>query len=168
MHPPQMLWEWLALRDPQRARALDPADGYRILRALEIALAPAERSPDGAGSRTLRTAGIPFFKAVLDVPMETIDARIERRADEMLARGLLDEAERIGAERGRGRCGRLSASARVSARMEHCAGAAYSRSCARRGVTRGASVRGSRPNPTRIWIDPGSLDARAREKLGWT
>lgn len=167
VHPPQMLWEWLALRDPQRARAIDPADGYRILRALEIALAPAERSPDGAGSRTLRSAGIPFFKAVLDVPMETIDARIERRADEMLARGLLDEAERIGAD------------AVAADAVGYPQALAHLRGWSTAQELRTALVRATRryarrqrswlsSEPDAHWIDPGSLDVRAREKLGWT
>lgn len=47
MHPPEFLHEWLLVHDPVRAQALDPHDTYRVLRALEIALAPhAERDED--------------------------------------------------------------------------------------------------------------------------
>jgi tRNA dimethylallyltransferase len=165
-HPPQMLWEWLALRDPARARAIDPADAYRILRALEVALAPRGVARDAASGRTLRSAGIPFFKAVLDVPMDVIDANIEHRAERMLAQGLLDEAERIGA-------GAVAADA-----VGYPQALAYLRGWSSRAELRTALVRATRRfarrqrswfrnEPGAVWLDPASLEAAAREKLGW-
>ena len=96
VHPPEVLHAWLGTRAPARAAALGPGDTYRIVRALEIALAP-----DGSancGHPSLRVAGIPFVKLVLDVEPEVLETRIAARVATMLAAGLVDEAERIGPE----------------------------------------------------------------------
>jgi tRNA dimethylallyltransferase len=97
LHPPEVLADWLAALAPDRAAAIDPNDPYRIARALEVALlaragAPAPRAP----LPTLRAAGIPFVKLVLETDSEVLLERIERRVDGMLAAGLLAEAERVG------------------------------------------------------------------------
>jgi len=97
IHPPEMLHAWLALRDARRAEAIDSADTYRVVRALEIALAPRESSERDDAPRTLREVGIPFVKLFLDVPLDELDARIDARTDAMMRSGLLEEAERIGA-----------------------------------------------------------------------
>jgi tRNA dimethylallyltransferase len=97
LHPSEVLHAWLATRAPERARAVDPADTYRILRALEIAL--AEPAPAPAAERaSLRSAQIPFVKLVLDVAPKELDARIAARVEAMLANGFVEEAERIGPE----------------------------------------------------------------------
>jgi tRNA dimethylallyltransferase len=95
LHPPEVLHAWLRTRDPVRAAALSPGDGYRIVRALEIALAEPAAAP--APAATARPPAFTFRKIVLDVPEGELDVRIAGRVDAMLAGGLLDEAERIGA-----------------------------------------------------------------------
>lgn len=95
-HEPAFLYEWLCVRDPRRARALHPGDSYRVLRALEVALSVRD-TPSSAPLRTLRSAGIAFRKVYLSVDRAVVDRRIEERIREMLAHGLLEEAERIGA-----------------------------------------------------------------------
>jgi tRNA dimethylallyltransferase len=96
MHPPDVLHEWLASRDPRRAIEIPAGDRYRVLRALEIALAG-----DGAEARgpqpSLRGAGIRSLKLALDLGDVELDDRIERRVDAMLERGFVLEAERVGA-----------------------------------------------------------------------
>jgi tRNA dimethylallyltransferase len=100
IHPPEALHAWLTARDPRRAALISPHDPYRIVRALEIAL--AQESPAAPQRRpapppdTLRSARIPYRKVVLRVEMAELAARIARRTDAMLAAGLLEEAERIG------------------------------------------------------------------------
>jgi tRNA dimethylallyltransferase len=95
-HPLDFLYEWLGLLAPARAAAIDPGDAYRLTRALEIALAPA---PTAVAPRAnLRTRGIASLKLVLDVSEDERDARIAARTDTMLARGFIDEAERVGAD----------------------------------------------------------------------
>ena len=97
LHPPETLHAWLAARDPGRAAALSPQDRYRVVRALEIALAPRNAArAELAAAPSLRVAGIPYLKVVLDVPQGLIDERIARRVDAMLAAGLVAEAERVG------------------------------------------------------------------------
>jgi tRNA dimethylallyltransferase len=98
LHPPEVLHDWLRARDPRRAAEIAAGDGYRVVRALEIALSDASAA-SGAGSGEaagLRAAGIPFLKVVLDVEHAALDAAIAARVDRMLARGLVEEAERVG------------------------------------------------------------------------
>ncbi|GAC1495699.1 MAG: tRNA (adenosine(37)-N6)-dimethylallyltransferase MiaA [Vulcanimicrobiaceae bacterium] len=102
VHPPDVLHAWLASLDPARARALAPSDAYRIVRALEIALAsrqpsqPAAREADRSCVPTLRAAGLPACKVVLDVAPALLDERIASRTDALLAAGIVEEAERVG------------------------------------------------------------------------
>ena len=166
VHPPEVLWEWLVARDPGRAKALEPNDTYRVLRALEIALAPESANPDRSSNATLRASGIPFVKLALDVPLDAIDARIEARADAMLLDGLLDEAERIGE-------GATAANA-----VGYPQALAYLRGWSTHAELRASLVRATRryarrqrawlrSEPGITWVTPPSLEAAAREKLGW-
>ncbi|MFY9779336.1 MAG: tRNA (adenosine(37)-N6)-dimethylallyltransferase MiaA [Candidatus Baltobacteraceae bacterium] len=96
LHPPEVLYEWLASRAPARAAALAAGDTYRVVRALEIALVTEPGANGARAHPSLRSAGIPFVKLVLDVAQEELDRRIGARVEAMLAAGLVDEAERIG------------------------------------------------------------------------
>lgn len=98
LHPPDVLHAWLAALDPARAAALPASDGYRVMRALEFALATrsGKAQPGRKPHETLRSRGIAFMKVVLDVEMAELERRITRRVDRMLDDGLLDEAERLG------------------------------------------------------------------------
>jgi tRNA dimethylallyltransferase len=98
-HPPEVLAAWLRVLAPERAAAIAASDPYRVTRALETVLsarsgAPVEPEP----LPTLRAGGIPLVKLVLAVEPDALLARIEHRVDAMLAAGLIDEAERIGAD----------------------------------------------------------------------
>jgi len=99
IHPPEVLHDWLRARDPRRAASVPPGDAYRIVRALEIALARATgvavaELPEPPSS--LRARGLAVHKVVLAVDDAELDARIVARVDAMLAAGLLEEAERVG------------------------------------------------------------------------
>jgi tRNA dimethylallyltransferase len=96
LHPPAVLHEWLQSRDPARAAALSPGDGYRVVRALEIALAQSPSANDRPAPPSPRARGFVFAKVVLEIEDAVLDARIAARVDAMLAEGLLEEAERIG------------------------------------------------------------------------
>jgi tRNA dimethylallyltransferase len=100
VHPPDVLADWLRVLAPQRASASAPNDPYRVARALEIALAerssgPLRQAP--APAVNLRTRGIPFRKLYLTIEPDRLEQRIARRVDTMLANGLLEEAQRVGA-----------------------------------------------------------------------
>jgi len=97
IHPPDVLHAWLAALAPERAAALAPGDGYRVVRALEAALARDESSaPPHAPVETLRSRSLPFRKFVLRMDPELLAERIGARTDAMLAAGLVAEAVRIG------------------------------------------------------------------------
>ncbi len=83
----------LAVRDPAAAEAISPANGRRVVRALEV------------GELTGRsfTATLPTMAYVdpatvqvgLAIDRPTLDARIVRRVEDMYAGGLLDEVRRL-------------------------------------------------------------------------
>src|SRR6202035_162106 len=84
LHDGEFLHAWLALHDKDRAVAIHPQDSYRILRALEVALAPKSIRREGP-VRSLVTAGIPFLKVYLGVEEAQLEERIGQRKDAMLA-----------------------------------------------------------------------------------
>jgi tRNA dimethylallyltransferase len=100
IHSPGVLAEWLAALAPHRAAAIAPNDPYRVARALEIALAARSGAvrDDVPEAADLRARHIPFRKLYLDLPPDDLAVRIDARVDAMLAAGLVDEAERIGAD----------------------------------------------------------------------
>lgn len=101
VHPPDVLAGWLAALDPPRAAAIAPNDPYRVARALEVALAQRTGGVRVDAQRTaqsLRSRGIPYVKAYLEVDAAELERRIEARVDAMLANGLLAEAQRVGAD----------------------------------------------------------------------
>jgi tRNA dimethylallyltransferase len=112
VHPSEVLAEWLRALAPARAEAISANDPYRITRALEIALAERAVAPGkkaraggarggdarGEKSENLRTRGIPYRKLFLEIAPAELERRIAARVDGMLANGLLEEAERVGAD----------------------------------------------------------------------
>jgi tRNA dimethylallyltransferase len=83
----------LAERDPAAAARVHANDRKRIVRALELAeaggsLAPAENRLWTAAARH------PTLVFVLDLPLEELDRRIERRTRAMAVSGAADEARR--------------------------------------------------------------------------
>ncbi len=165
-HPPAVLYEWLKTLDRARAAALHPHDVYRVLRALEIVLA-RDRPRRDAAVRSLKGSGIRYAYAWLDVPLNELDARIERRVDAMLAAGFVEEAERIGA-----------AAAAASA-VGYPAAIAFTRGLCTHDELRAVLVRATKQyaRRQRTWfrgergarpVPPEALASFARESLGWT
>ncbi|HEV7179301.1 MAG TPA: tRNA (adenosine(37)-N6)-dimethylallyltransferase MiaA [Candidatus Baltobacteraceae bacterium] len=164
-HEPEFLHAWLASRDPARAAALDPKDTYRIVRALEVALASPEGMHRPGELQTLASANIPFAKYFLDVPLHDLDARIELRTDEMLRSGLIEEAERIGGDA-------VAASAvgypQALAYLDGRSTREELRALLARATRRYARRQRSwfRSEPGALWLDRAGIEAAAREKLG--
>jgi tRNA dimethylallyltransferase len=96
LHPAEVLHAWLAALDAPRAAAIAPADGYRVLRALEIALAGEARRDDTPPPTT--ADGLRFAKIFIDRDDAALEERIAARVDAMLAAGFVAEAERVGAD----------------------------------------------------------------------
>lgn len=165
-HDAAFLHGWLAARDPRRAGQLEPGDAYRTLRALEIVLAPADATLRDGELATLAAAGVPFAKLVLDVPIAWVDARVEARVDAMLRGGLLEEAERIGAEA-------VAATAvgypQAIAQLRGWATPAETRALLVRATRRYArrQLAWFRSEPDTAWVRPDDVAAAARERLGW-
>jgi tRNA dimethylallyltransferase len=167
LHPADFLYEWLAKRDAPRARAIHPGDAYRVLRALEIALAqtPAPSLPEPA--RTLRGEKLTSLLVFLDLPQAEIDRRVAVRTERMLAAGLLDEAERIG-------------EAAVAANaVGYPQALAHLRGWSTIGELRILLERATRRYARRqrawfrseadtFWCAPETLHEQVREKLGWS
>jgi tRNA dimethylallyltransferase len=164
LHEPAFLHAWLASYDPRRAAALAPADTYRILRALEIALATG-RHPQRTG-RTLRTQSIEYTLVFLDIEKNELDARISARADRMLAEGFVEEAERVGS-------GAVAANA-----VGYPYALGYLRGWNTHGELRALLERATRRYARRqrtwfrseadaLWLAPERVRAVVREKLGW-
>lgn len=163
VHPPEVLHAWLAVRAPDRARAIAPGDAYRILRALEVALAgPQSRRGDVPPDPD--EDPFAWHTIVLDVSLAELDERIARRTAAMLAGGFVEEAERIGAEA-------VAANA-----VGYPAALAYLRGWSTERELRDALERATRRYARRqrawfraergaVWLDPGAAFAAAREKL---
>jgi tRNA dimethylallyltransferase len=166
MHEPQFLYEWLVLRDPRRAAMLHPGDAYRVLRALEVALAPRESALRETPLRSLASEEIPFAKVFLDIDTAELDRRIERRTDSMLALGLVEEAERIGEQA-------VAANAvgypQALAYLRGWATFAELRTLLARATRRYARRQATwfRSEPQTHSVRAGDVEAVAREKLGW-
>ena len=165
VHDGAFLYDWLALRDPRRAAMLQPNDTYRVLRALEVAIAP-QAAVRSQPLRSLVTAGIPFAKVFLRVEAAELERRIERRTDAMLEGGLLEEAERVGADA-------VAASA-----VGYPQALAYLRGWSTRGELRATLVRATRRyakrqaawfrgEPETMWVEPTAVERAAREILRW-
>ncbi len=86
-----VLYERLARLDPATAARLAPGDTYRILRALEVV--EGGGTPLSALQAGHRFADRPYetVKIGLTLPREELYARIDRRVEEMLAQGWLEE-----------------------------------------------------------------------------
>ncbi len=166
LHDADFLYDWLALRDPRRAAMLERSDAYRVLRALEVTLAPKEARHRDATLRSLASAGIPFLKVALEIDRDELDRRIERRTEAMLRAGLVEEAQQIGAQ------------AVASSAVGYTQALAYARGwctmnelrtllarATRRYARRQATWFRSEPNirPARA----GDVERLAREILGW-
>jgi tRNA dimethylallyltransferase len=167
LHPAEFLYGWLEQRDPARAAAIGSNDTYRILRALEVALAPAEPAPRETSARTLAREGFSSLLIFLDLPWSVVDQRIAQRTRTMLEAGLLEEAKSVGSSA-------VAASA-VGYPQAHAYLRGWStkeelsesleRATRRYARRQRAWFRGE---PSTVWLAPESVKAAAREKLGWS
>jgi len=166
VHPPEFLHDWLAARDPQRARALHPEDRYRVLRALEVALAPHALARAGPLA-TLASQGIAWQMVFVDVPLPELDARIRRRTQRMLDEGLVEEAEAVGGD------------AVAATAVGYPQALAYARGWCTYGELRDSLERATRRYARRqrawfrgerdaLWLAAEGVERVVRENLGWS
>ncbi len=92
------IWQQLREADPALAEGLHPNNLGRVIRALEVCRASGV--PMSEWQRRARQGTSPFQSCVLVLTYrdrELLYRRIDARADDMLARGLADEARRLAA-----------------------------------------------------------------------
>lgn len=84
----------LRILDPESYAALDPANGQRIVRALEVTIATGRKF---SSFKTHAPKQRPFTieKIGLTRPRPELYARIDARVDQMMAAGLLDEVRSL-------------------------------------------------------------------------
>ncbi|MBV8491226.1 MAG: tRNA (adenosine(37)-N6)-dimethylallyltransferase MiaA [Candidatus Eremiobacteraeota bacterium] len=167
VHPAEFLHAWLALHDPRRSAELDPGDRYRVLRALEIALAPPEAHLRSEPVASLARGGVPFLVVFLDVALDELDARIARRTSAMLDGGFVEEAERVGA------------AAVASNAVGYPQALAFLQGFSTRAEMRATLERATRRYARRqrawfrgengaLWLASEAVGTAVREKLGWS
>lgn len=90
------LYGELARLDPIAASRMEPSNERRVVRALEVTLGSGRPfSSFGSGLRTYPTTAV--AQVGLRVDTATLDARVEARFRDWLARGLLDEVRALAA-----------------------------------------------------------------------
>jgi tRNA dimethylallyltransferase len=166
LHDAEFLYDWLRVRDPRRAEMLHAGDAYRVLRALEVALAERRNPAPPREVRTLRASGIPFAKVFLDVEEAELRARIARRTEAMLSGGLLDEAERIGS---RAVAANAVGYPQALAYLRGFCTYDELRALLERATRRYAKRQQTwfRSEPETAWLRADAVASFARENLGW-
>ena len=81
----------LRVLDPETYATIDPANGQRIVRALEVTIATG-RKYSSFKTRPAKERPFTIVKTGLTCPRPALYARIDARVDQMMAEGLLEEA----------------------------------------------------------------------------
>jgi tRNA dimethylallyltransferase len=90
------LHRWLSVLDPESADRLRSWGGrQRLLRALEVPLLTGRSLPWWHAHSPPEDAPIPVLAFVLEVPRDLLYQRIDRRVDDMVAAGLLEEVRAL-------------------------------------------------------------------------
>lgn len=84
----------LRVLDPESYAAVDPANGQRIVRALEVTIATG-RKYSSFKTRPAKERPFDIVKTGLTRPRAELYARIDARVDQMLAEGLVEEARSL-------------------------------------------------------------------------
>jgi len=92
---PKHLYERLCRVDPESAEEIHPHNINRVVRALEIYHITGRRKSELKEHKGTRDERFMFLQVVLDPPREELYMRIERRVDDMVNRGLFEEAETV-------------------------------------------------------------------------
>lgn len=92
--PVTELYRKLMEVDPERAKQLHPNDRQRIIRALEIYELTGKRFSELTAERKKKTEFVPVY-TVLNMERKRLYALIDKRFDQMMANGLLDEVRRL-------------------------------------------------------------------------
>jgi tRNA dimethylallyltransferase len=89
------LYEKLRLRDERAAAQINPHDGVRIIRALEVLELTGRSIVDHQQDHCFRERPYEFMKIGLTLDKTELQGRIEKRTDRMIADGFVDEVRRL-------------------------------------------------------------------------
>ncbi len=109
----EVLYERLKTLDPEYARTITKNDKQKIVRALEI-ISSVNRKVSDFSKSSLEPQKYNFRSWFLYKPKEILYRLIDRRCDEMLENGLVDEVEAL---KKQGLCENLSASQAIGYRQ---------------------------------------------------
>jgi tRNA dimethylallyltransferase len=158
---PAHLHQKLSGLDPEAAGRMEPSNGRRIVRALEVVLLHGAMP----GAMTEYVSFVPTTYLGLD--REDLGERVDRRVDRMWDAGLLDEVRRLGplgvtASRA---LGYAQATKQLAGELTETEARAQTKAATRRFVRRQRSW--FRRDPRISWLDPGAdLLTQARAILG--
>lgn len=94
-NPPELLHQMLQKVDPVSAERLHPNDVRRIVRALEVYEKTGQPISSFQKQFDVGTPAAECQVYALQLPRETLYARIEKRVDKMMYEGFLDEVKRL-------------------------------------------------------------------------
>lgn len=92
---PEVLYERLQMFDPQYAATISEFDKHKIIRALEIMAIAEKRVSDFAKPDKLQEQEYDFRCWFLYYPKTRLHARIEKRCEEMIEQGLINEVKNL-------------------------------------------------------------------------
>lgn len=92
---PEVLYERLQMFDPEYAATISEFDRHKIIRALEIMALSEKRVSDFPKANKLQEQEFDFRCWFIYYPRERLYARIEKRCEEMLQKGLLEEVKAL-------------------------------------------------------------------------
>lgn len=95
VHGSDHLYAQLRRRDPDRARQIQPADAFRIIRALELLDTGMSSIQDAFDAHGFKRNPYHTLKIILTVERSKLYKRIDQRVDQMIRRGLAEEVRRL-------------------------------------------------------------------------
>ena len=91
----QRLHRWLSKIDPESGRKIAPADRHRIERALEVWIASGRPISSWERPTSESVSELPSIKLALALDRARLVERLDRRAEQMYRRGLVDETHEL-------------------------------------------------------------------------
>jgi len=92
---PKILWEMLIKVDPKSAEEIHPHNIIRVVRALEIYHITGRPKSELVHQPDTKDERFDFFQTLLMPPREALYRRIDERVDDMVTRGLFEEARAV-------------------------------------------------------------------------
>ncbi len=99
---PEALHEQLKKLDHAAAQSIHPNNMVRVIRAIEVAMLSGRKLSDYQAAHKFADTHFDLMMLGIDVPRESLYAKIESRVDEMISGGLVEEVKSL-LERGYGR-----------------------------------------------------------------